>query len=132
MEVKPMAWLVANDALLRRLMQELLGDLGYEFQDFHEPGMFMETLLDGEQPDLLFLDIQKPELAGLELLSFIRTHNDWDGLPVVMVTEESEDEWSEQSVRLGADGYLFKPVNLDDLEQTIQLALDRRRIRGEE
>jgi len=94
--------------------------------------MFMETLLDGEQPDLLFLDIQKPELAGLELLSFIRTHNDWDGLPVVMVTEESEDEWSEQSVRLGADGYLFKPVNLDDLEQTIQLALDRRRIRGEE
>jgi len=69
-----------------------------------------------------------PELSGFDILRFIRSRSSWKKLPVLIMSTESQDVRVEQSVRMGADGYVFKPVNLVELEKAINTAVEKRRV----
>jgi DNA-binding response OmpR family regulator len=124
----PMVWLVDDDVEFRTAMAQMFRMIGYEMRQFPEARAVGMALLAGEHPDLLFLDINMPHVSGLELLKFIRSREVFNKLPILMMTSESSDQMVEQAIRVGADGYIFKPVSFDELQMAIQTAIRRRHI----
>ena len=66
---------------------------------------------------LVLSDINMPGMTGLELLRLIK--HDFTGLPVHMITAYGNDETYQRALAYGADGYLTKPLDFDQLKQTL-------------
>lgn len=77
------------------------------------------------RPDCILLDVKMPKLNGLDALKAIKT--DFPDAEIIMVTAAGSVRVATESVSRGAFGYVFKPVDLDDLENKIQLALERKK-----
>ena len=122
----PVAWFTDDDEEMTRAVRLMLHMLGYEMRSFFTARSTARALLAGEAPDILFLDINMPEVSGIDLLEFIRRRSQWDHLPVIMLTSEATDVQVDQAVALGADGYVFKPASIEDLEQAIHSAIQNR------
>jgi two-component system chemotaxis response regulator CheY len=108
-------------------MKMMFQVLGYNLRAFENGRNLSSALLAGAIPDLLFLDSNMPELSGFDFLQFIRSRSSWRKLPVLIMSTESQDVRVEQSARMGADGYVFKPINLEELENAINTAVEKRR-----
>ena len=68
------------------------------------------------QPDVILLDIQMPEMDGFETLKHLRASKRTAGIPVIFLTAQRKDASSiEQGLALGADEYLTKPIDIDEL-----------------
>ena len=78
--------------------------------------------MEGNRPDLLILDINMPEVSGLDMLEFVRRRSEWNNLPVIMLSSEAADVQVDKALSLGADAYAFKPVMIDELETAINKA----------
>ncbi len=126
--MKKTVWLVDDDAEMRSAMQLMFLALGYQLRQFSDGREVTRALLSGAAPDLLFLDLNMPEVAGLDILQFIRSRKEWKKLPILIVSSDSEDARVEQTMRMGADGYVFKPVSLEELEMAISTASEKRRL----
>jgi two-component system sensor histidine kinase/response regulator len=69
-----------------------------------------------DQPDVILLDIQMPEMDGFETLKNLRSSKKTAGIPVIFLTAQRKDAMSiEQGLSLGADEYLTKPIDIDEL-----------------
>ena len=66
---------------------------------------------------LVLSDINMPGMTGLELLRIIK--QDFDGLPVHMITAYGNEETHRKALAYGADGYLTKPLDFKELKQTL-------------
>lgn len=75
-----------------------------------------EAYLDKPLPDLILLDINMPRMNGRELLRLLKADEAFSSIPVVMLTTSDVDRDIAESYRLGASGYITKPV---DIEQFI-------------
>lgn len=64
-----------------------------------------------EQPDLVMLDINMPQMSGLDVCSQIKQHPDTANIPVILVTANSDPEDIVKGFAVGADDYLIKPFN---------------------
>jgi CheY-like chemotaxis protein len=80
-------------------------------------------LLGGQCPDLFILDINMPEVSGLDFLEFLRRRKDWKDLAVVMLSTEAADVMVDKAMAIGADAYVTKPVALEELEKAMKKAL---------
>ncbi|HSB81024.1 MAG TPA: response regulator [Candidatus Methylomirabilis sp.] len=85
-------------------------------------------LLETEQVDLVFLDIIMPEMDGLEILRRIKDLR--PSLPVIMVTATSDIEHVIGALREGADDFVRKPVDLDELGLSVSRVLSKARVAG--
>jgi len=79
-------------------------------------------LLEDERPDLVILDVMMPGLDGFETLHRIRTES---RLPVIMLTAKSSDRDKIRGLEHGADDYLAKPFNPDELSARVAAVLRR-------
>ena len=70
----------------------------------------------------MILDINMPEVSGLDMLEFLRRRKEWKDLPVIMLSSEAADVMVEKALQLGADGYVMKPVTIEELEKVMSLA----------
>ena len=125
--MKKMIWLVDDDAEVRHAVCMMFNLMGYDSREFKDARSAAQALLEGNMPNMMFLDINMPEVSGLDLLQFIRQRSTWQNTPVLMISSESQDARVEQAIRMGADGYVFKPVSFDDLEMAIKSAFQRRK-----
>ncbi len=121
-------WLVDDDEEMLRAVDLMLKMLGHETRFFLRAREAAEMLLAGEKPDLLLLDINMPEVSGLDILEFIRRREEWNDLPIVMLSTEAADVTVDKAMELGADGYVTKPVMIDELESEIQSASIKRNL----
>ncbi len=126
--MKKMVWIVDDDAEMRHAMHLMFQVIGYDLREFSDGREAIRVLLSGSSPDLLFLDLSMPEVSGLEILQFIRSRTTWKKMPILIMSSDSEDTRVEQTMRLGADGYVFKPVSLEELESAISAATEKRRL----
>jgi CheY-like chemotaxis protein len=115
-------WIVDDDEEMVHAVQLMLKLLDCETRYFFSPRPAAEALLTGEHPDLIVLDINMPEVSGIDFLEFLRRRVEWQDLPVIMLSTEASDVMVDKAMALGADAYVTKPVSIDELEQAIQKA----------
>ncbi len=82
-------------------------------------------LLPRERFDIVVTDINMPDIHGLELISFIRKSDALRSTPVVIVSTEGADRDRDRGLALGANAYLTKPFEPEDLRATVFKLLGR-------
>jgi DNA-binding response OmpR family regulator len=113
-----------DDTTFRTLVIEVLTDAGYEVSA-HENGLLAWEHLQAEGADLAVLDINMPEMDGIELLGNIRSDERFKGMPVLLLTIRAFTEDQVQGYERGADDYLTKPFDNDVLVARVKV-LERR------
>ncbi len=71
-------------------------------------------------PDLVLLDLMMPEMSGLEVLQTMKAHAAMATIPVIIVSAKYQEEEIQEGLQAGADGYLVKPFETQDLRQAIK------------
>jgi len=115
--------LVDDDEAFRTVLAGELGYRGYEVttaKSGHQALTHLGTL----QPDIVLLDLQLPDISGLEVLKGARTMS--PGSEVLMLTGHGSMDNAVESIRMGAFDYVSKPCPMDELEVRIQRALERQ------
>lgn len=116
-------WIVDDDEEMSRAVKLMLKLLDCEVTGFLSARLAAQSLLSGQRPDLIILDINMPEVSGLDLLEYLRRQEQWKNLPVIMLSTEAADVTVDRAMDLGADGYVSKPVTLEELEKVMNTAL---------
>jgi CheY-like chemotaxis protein len=116
-------WFVDDDAEMSHAIGLILGLLDYKMRAFRDARSTVHALKAGERPDVLILDISMPEVTGVDLLEFIRKRMCVRDLPILMLSSEATDTQVDQALELGADGFIAKPVTIEELEAAIEKAL---------
>lgn len=81
----------------------------------------LERLSDeGLSPDIILLDINLPDISGIDLLTKIKKDPRWSRIPIIMLTGSNVDDDIQRSYDLGARTYLVKPISKDALMLVIQ------------
>jgi putative two-component system response regulator len=80
-------------------------------------------ILYRDQPDLLLLDIMMPEVSGLEILSTLRADQAFARLPVLVLTGSESRELKREALELGANDFLPKPIDAEDLVPRVRNSL---------
>jgi chemotaxis protein histidine kinase CheA/CheY-like chemotaxis protein len=107
--------LVVDDALsVRRSMQQLLGDAGYDVA-MASDGFEAIEQIRLKRPALMLTDLEMPNLNGLELTRRVREVQQWMNLPIVMITSRAGDKHRNIAAEAGVDVYLTKPYLDADL-----------------
>ena len=75
-------------------------------------------LLEEEMPDLIMLDIQMPDMDGLQMLKEARARGIYT--KVIILTAYSDFSYAKKAIELGIENYLLKPVNLTELKKTLE------------
>jgi two-component system, chemotaxis family, chemotaxis protein CheY len=73
--------------------------------------------------DIILTDINMPDINGLELVAFLKNHPEYRNIPVVIISTEKSEEDRKRGLALGADDYLTKPFQPDDLQLIIRKLL---------
>lgn len=81
------------------------------------------------KPDLVLLDVKMPQMDGWTFMKFVRAHRDLASIPVIFLTGAGSAQDRERGRRLGAEGYLLKPVDPDTLLSEVAAVLDRRGVK---
>lgn len=118
-------WVVDDDQEMTRAISMMLELLDCQVTGFLSARIAAQTLLTSPRPDMLVLDINMPEVTGLDFLEFLRRRSEWKSLPVIMLSTEAADVTVDQALELGADGYVMKPVTLDELEKVMETAFQK-------
>jgi len=111
-------WVVDDDEEMAHAIGLMLKLLDCEVILFPSARSAAQILLTGRAPELLILDINMPEVSGLDLLEFLRRRREWKDLPVLMLSSEAEENTVDKALQLGADAYLMKPATIEELEST--------------
>jgi CheY-like chemotaxis protein len=115
--------LIADDSpVVRRLISITLRRFGHTV-DLAEDGRAALNLLETAPIDLAIIDLDMPEIPGLDLLHQIRSSSDLAQLPVVMLTASGATDDLQQAMRAGANAFLTKPAGSNDLLRTIDAVL---------
>lgn len=113
---KPAKILVVDDeAEIRQVLQEVLTRAGYQVITAND-GRDALPLTLTDSPDLIITDIRMPRLDGLTLCRALRTNKDTAHIPVLILTSGSTPEQMEASLKAGADDFLPKPLNIDEIK----------------
>ncbi len=106
---------VDDSATMRRMLVATLRSLGaVRFEEAASGLEAIERLAVGAV-DLVVLDLNMPDMHGLEVLRFVRTHPSFAALPVVILTTRDDGESRRSAQRAGATLYLTKPFSPDTL-----------------
>lgn len=76
-------------------------------------------LLPREKIDLILTDINMPDINGLELISYLRNNANYESIPVFIISTEGSSKDIEKGKQLGANEYIIKPFNPEDLKRLV-------------
>jgi DNA-binding response OmpR family regulator/HPt (histidine-containing phosphotransfer) domain-containing protein len=100
---------VDDDPLITTTLSACLEFQGLQLIGLEDPTQFWETL-NRVQPHLLILDVNMPEINGLELCRTVRSDPDWNWLPVLFLTAQTDAKTAQEIFQVGADDFLPKPI----------------------
>ncbi len=119
-------FLVVDDfSTMRRIIRNLLKEIGFTEADEAEDGVAALQKLRGSTFDFVVSDINMPNMTGFELLSEIKKDEKLKHLPVLMVTAEARKEDIVLAAQQGASGYIVKPFTKATLEDKLTLILKK-------
>lgn len=115
---KNLKFLVVDDfSTMRRIVRNLLKELGYTNVDEAEDGVVALQKLKGGNFQFVVTDWNMPNMTGIELLKAIRADASLKHLPVLMITAEAKKENIVEAAKNAASGYIVKPFTAATLEE---------------
>lgn len=110
--------IIEDEADTAEMLSEMMRLSGYHTIHAYaaQPAL---TLLGDQRPDVILLDIVLPDYSGLDLLRKIRQISQYDDLPVVLISGNSQPVDIQNGFIAGASAYLTKPVAFWELKETI-------------
>ena len=113
-------FLVVDDfSTMRRIVRNLLKELGFTNVDEAEDGVVAMQKLRGGGFDFVISDWNMPNMTGIDLLKAIRADTTLKHLPVLMVTAEAKKENIIEAATAGASGYVVKPFTAGTLDEKL-------------
>ncbi|MDH5782039.1 MAG: response regulator [Dehalococcoidia bacterium] len=117
--------IVDDEASIRKLLLQKLSREGYSCEEANTAEQTLNRL-EGSPIALVILDIKMPGKSGIELLPEIK--DSYADTAVIMATAVTDISVAVQCMTLGADDYICKPFNLDEVSLSVQRALEKRRL----
>ncbi len=118
-------WIVDDDDEMNNAIGLMVKMLNCEVMTFKSARSAAQKLLTGKTPEVLILDINMPEVSGLDMLEFLRRRKEWKELPIIMLSSDAAENMVDQAMQMGADFYLVKPVTIEELEKSMAIAIDK-------
>ncbi len=119
---------VDDDPSLRNMMNIVLKKEGYDVTCVENAKVALSTLKN-ESFELIISDIKMPDISGIELLKKVKSLD--PDMPVVMITAYGSTDDAVEAMKLGAENYITKPFNLDELKIIIDKILYKKSIEKE-
>jgi PAS domain S-box-containing protein len=116
--------IIEDDQTLRENTAEFLTEEGYNVI-FAEDGLVGVQLAMKHLPDLILCDIMMPNMNGYDFFKTIQQIKATSTIPLVFLTAKTEREDIRTGMQLGADDYITKPFDLNELLQTIKVRLEK-------
>jgi two-component system chemotaxis response regulator CheY len=121
MGIENTKFLVVDDfSTMRRIVRNLLKELGFANVAEAEDGVDALNKLRNETFDFVVTDWNMPNMTGIELLTAIRADASLKHLPVLMVTAEAKKENIIHAAQAGASGYIVKPFTAATLDEKLK------------
>lgn len=123
---KNMKILIVDDfSTMRRIIKNLLRDLGFTNTQEADDGNSALPILQSTPIDFLITDWNMPGMTGIELLKAIRADSKLHNLPILMVTAEAKREQIIEAAHAGVNGYVVKPFTAAALKDKIEKIFER-------
>jgi two-component system chemotaxis response regulator CheY len=121
---KDMKFLVVDDfSTMRRIVKNLLHDLGYPNVTEADDGKTALPMLQAGGFDFLISDWNMPGMSGLDLIKAVRSDAKLSKLPVLMLTAEAKREQIIEAAQAGVNGYVIKPFTAETLKEKLDKIL---------
>ena len=121
-----MRFLVVDDfSTMRRIVRNLLKELGHTEVEEAEDGNTALARLKGDKFDFVVSDWNMPNMTGIDLLKAIRADAELKHLPVLMITAEAKKENIVEAAQAGANGYIVKPFTAATLDEKLKKILNK-------
>jgi len=121
---KDLKFLVVDDfSTMRRIVKNLLNDLGYPNVVEADDGKTALPLLQAGDFDFLITDWNMPGMPGLDLIKAVRADAKLAKLPVLMLTAEAKREQIIEAAQAGVNGYVIKPFTAETLKEKLDKIL---------
>jgi len=117
--------IVEDQPLNRKLVRDVLQAKGYRTTEA-ETGEHGVRAAHDQLPALVLMDIQLPGISGIEALQRLREDPVTRTIPVIAVTASAMQQNQREITAAGFDGYLPKPININDFLETVRAKLDAR------
>jgi two-component system phosphate regulon response regulator PhoB/two-component system alkaline phosphatase synthesis response regulator PhoP len=115
---------VEDEPDIAQLVSSHLQKEGFKVERFPDAGSFLKGL-SKHTPDLILLDLMLPDADGLEICKFMKKKEEWQTIPVIILTAKGEETDKIVGLELGADDYVTKPFSLKELTARIKAVLRR-------
>jgi diguanylate cyclase (GGDEF)-like protein len=109
-----------DDSVLRRRLEKLLGDMGYEVTSCKDGLEAWETIQSEYAPNLLLLDWMMPGMDGVEICRKVRKLAKEPYAYILLLTSKSKQDDIVEGIEAGADGYITKPFNQQELKARLK------------
>ena len=115
--------IVEDNELNMKLFHDLLESRGYDIIETRD-GMEALKMARTERPDLILMDIQLPEVSGLEVTKWIKEDDDLRAIPIIAVTAFAMKGDEEKIREGGCEAYIAKPISVTNFLETVAKFLD--------
>lgn len=111
----PHVLLLDDDPIIQQLLQFTYAHEGYQTTQLFQGDPKVLEILAAETISLIILDVKMPGMDGFEVLELIRSHHQYDRIPIVMLTSLKQEVDISRAFTLGANDYLYKPFSPAEL-----------------
>jgi two-component system cell cycle response regulator DivK len=111
--------IVEDNDLNLKLFRDLLTAHGYETIETKE-GLEAITLTRSERPDLILMDIQLPEISGLDVTRKLKSEDAISSIPIIAVTAFAMKDDEEKILAAGCEAYISKPISIVPFLNTVR------------
>ncbi len=128
---KGMKILIVDDfSTMRRIIKNLLRDLGFNNTQEADDGSTALPMLQNGDFDFLITDWNMPNMPGIDLLRAVRADDKLKTMPVLMVTAEAKRDQIVEAAEAGVNGYVVKPFTAETLREKIDKIFERIESQG--
>lgn len=111
--------IVEDNDLNLKLFRDLLTAHGYETIETKE-GLEAITLARSEHPNLILMDIQLPEISGLDVTRKLKSESELNAIPIIAVTAFAMKDDEEKIMAAGCEAYISKPISIVPFLNTVR------------
>lgn len=123
MDLKMNVLIVDDFATMRRILKNILRQIGFANISEAEDGKSALKELKKTKYDLVLCDWNMPEMSGLEVLKTVRADEELKGLAFIMVTAEAQKDNILEAVKSGVSNYVVKPFTAETMSEKLKKVL---------